>query len=297
MVAGDAMRRVVPDTGANMNLDPSKGPISNVQWTCPRLNNVFDPPSWVPDSDGSMAGIGSSDPQSGIGFPDRACDGMYSPLRADVHFPSCYNPDVGLDNYAENMDWPTDAGNWKVNCPEGWIHVPHIFLEVYWDTPAFNDRWEPGSGVQPFMLSNGDATGYSSHGDFFAGWDEPTLQNIIDNCNTGHDGMHTCPGVTPNDAPCVKPSEVDEPIDGVLPKLPGDNPYRGWAYGVDDAPSTSVHSESAVPESTAVPTAEPTPTPLPTSDMSGSTLRRSATHRRHHHLHARQHLHTHRHHL
>lgn len=96
------------------------------------------------------------------------CDGYASPLRADIHFPSCYNPTVGLDDYENNMQFPSSAGTTggKQNCPEGWIHTPHIFYEVYWNTPLFAGLWEQGQGSQPFILSNGDRTGYSLHADF-----------------------------------------------------------------------------------------------------------------------------------
>ncbi len=104
---------------------------------------------------------------SGTGFPDKNCDGYASPLRADIHLPSCYNPAKGVQNYKENMDYPTNG-----KCPSGWKHVPHMFYEVYWNTPKFQDRWTPGQGKQPFVLANGDPTGYSLHADFINGWNQ-----------------------------------------------------------------------------------------------------------------------------
>lgn len=239
MVSGDATTRVVPEAGVKTNLDPSKGPVNPAKWTCPRLNGNYNPPSWPADSDGSMAGIG--DPVNlgeGIGFPDQNCDGYASPLRADVHFPSCYNPKAGLTNFAENMAWPSDNKGY-LDCPEGYIHVPHLFLEVYWNTPEFVDRWEQGTGHQPFVLSSGDATGFSSHGDFMSGWDEELLQHIIDTCNTGTIGMDKCPGLFygVNKEECTMDSLIDEKIDGVLDKLPGNNPLQGWSYGVTGSSS------------------------------------------------------------
>ncbi|KAM5351483.1 hypothetical protein ACJ41O_004206 [Fusarium nematophilum] len=233
MVAGDSMTRTMPKTGAKPNLDPSKGPVNGARITCPRLNNVFEPPSWDADSDGSMAGVGDPDNLGeGVGFPDRTCDGDNSPLRADVHFPSCYNPKAGLTNYKENMAYPEDNDGY-LDCPEGWIHVPHLFYEAYWHTAKYEGRWEEGKGKQPFVFSNGDVTGYSNHGDFMAGWDEEVLQHIIDTCNTGFNGMDNCPGLLYglNDGECTIESEVDEKIDGTLSKLPGNNPLSGFAYG------------------------------------------------------------------
>ncbi|KAK8933100.1 WSC domain-containing protein 1 [Metarhizium anisopliae] len=231
IMSGDQTIRTPPKDGATSNLDPSKGTVNPIKWTCPRSN--FDTPSWPAGSNGLAAGI--QDPNNkgeGVGFPDVNCDGYASPLRADVHFPSCYNPAAGLTNYKENMAFPTDDGKGKQDCPKGWIHVPHLFLEVYWNTPLFKDRWEQGKGQQPFVLSNGDATGYSNHADFMAAWDEKLLQHIIDTCNAGSQGMDKCPGLNGlNKDDCTIKSQVDETVDGVLDALPGDNPITGWSYG------------------------------------------------------------------
>lgn len=168
----------------------------------------------------------------GVGFPTINCDGSGSPLRGDVHFPSCYNPKAGLLDFKNNMRWSEDNKG-KRDCPKGWIHVPHMFLEVYWKTPDFANRWKPDGKKQPFVLANGDVTGYSNHADFMAGWDEDVLQNIIDNCNTGHAGIHKCPGVVENFEDCTIPSPVkDEDSTGSMSKLLGNNPLSGFSYGV-----------------------------------------------------------------
>jgi hypothetical protein len=258
MVSGNAMTREPPNTNGTLQLVPSQGPISPTQWTCPRTS--FDPPSWPVGSNGQTAGI--QDPNNkgaGLGFPFEECDGYASPLRMDLHFPSCYNPAAGLDNYKENMAFPdniswTSAGMQMFDCPPGWTHTPHIFFEAYWSTPVFKDRWTPGGDSQPFVLSNGDLTGYSSHGDFISGWDEPTLQQIIDNCDAGDSGMDKCPGllggITPQSPPCNITSPVNENILGVLESLPGDNPPSGWGKGT--------------------PPADPAPAPAPAAGGGGS---------------------------
>ncbi|RDA92813.1 hypothetical protein CP533_0820 [Ophiocordyceps camponoti-saundersi (nom. inval.)] len=234
VVSGDIDTRSAPAGGAITNLDASKGPVNPVKWTCPRNGNVYNPPSWPADSDGKLAGIG--DPVNkgeGVGFPDVDCDGFASPLRADIHFPSCYDPAVGLTDYKKNMVFPSGAGDGKMDCPKGHIHVPHLFLEIYWNTPAFKDRWVQGQGKQPFVLSNGDATGFSLHADFMAGWDEKVLQHIIDTCDAGTIGMDKCPGLPYglNQDDCTIPSAIDEKVDGVLDSLPGSNQIAGWSYG------------------------------------------------------------------
>lgn len=261
--SGDSDTRSPPAAGAATNLDPSKGPVNPVKWTCPRDGNRYDPPSWPADSDGKLAGIGDAvNKGEGVGFPDVNCDGFASPLRADIHFPSCYNPNVGLTDYKHNTVFPTDTGRGKQDCPKGYIHVPHLFLEVYWNTPAFKDRWESGKASQPFVLSNGDSTGFSLHADFMSGWDEKVLQHIIDTCNAGTAGMDKCPnlplGLT--DDECTIESMIHEKVDGVLESLPGSNPLTGWAYGGANSSSPSPSREAPSTPSTSRPEASSQPT-------------------------------------
>lgn len=181
----------------------------------------------------------------------------------DVHFPSCYDPSAGLTDHDNNMAYPTvDWLTGKQNCPDGWLHVPHMFYEMYWDTPAFADRWTPDQGAQPFVLSNGDTSGCGAHGDFLAGWDEDILQHIIDTCNAGHAGMDQCAGITVRDrnTPCTAASPIDEDVNGNLTVLPGNNPIVGFGTtyalgGGDTAAETSY--EAAAPATTSV-SAEPT---------------------------------------
>ncbi|KAK3322287.1 hypothetical protein B0H66DRAFT_197601 [Apodospora peruviana] len=236
MISGDATLRSAPVKSGDSNLDPSDGPVQPAQWTCPRGN--MDPPSWPAGSDGSMAGIQDTNNKgSGIGFPFQDCDGYASPLRMDLHFPSCYNPAAGLTNYKANMAFPSDAGNGKHDCPKGWIHTPHIFYEVYWDTHALKDRFQNMIGKEsPFVLANGDTTGYSIHGDFLSGWNEKALQQIIDSeCDAGHAGIHSCPGlqggVNDDSTSCNIECPIKEQVDGKLTQLPGNNKLAGWKYG------------------------------------------------------------------
>jgi hypothetical protein len=147
------------------------------------------------------------------------------------------------------MQFPTNG-----NCPSGWIHTPHLFYEVYWNTPVFADRWTPNEGTQPFVLSNGDPTGYGLHGDFFAGWDVPTLQQIIDNCNAGDSGMDKCPGLIGglNDpsTSCNIPDAINEQVMGVMDALPGDNPIGQWGVNAVAPSGGSTATTPAAPAST-----------------------------------------------
>ncbi|KAK0646476.1 hypothetical protein B0T16DRAFT_375131 [Cercophora newfieldiana] len=243
LVSGNALARSTTAKNGAVNLDPSKGPVTPAAITCPRSN--FNPPSWPAGSDGSMAGLGNPNNKGeGFGFPFQDCDGYASPMRVDVHFPSCYNPAAGLDNFKANSAFPSDAGNGKLDCPQGWIHVPHMFFETYWDTHKFLPRFQNLIGKEsPFVFANGDVTGYSAHGDFISGWDERALQQIIDNCDVGHQGLHSCPGliggVNSRGTSCKATCPVTEDVKGPFDKLPGNNPLAGWKYGAEtpEAPS------------------------------------------------------------
>ncbi|RYP45520.1 hypothetical protein DL768_008155 [Monosporascus sp. mg162] len=263
MLVGDADNRSPPKTGG-INLFSNMGEIQPVQFTCTRTS--YSPPSYPADSDGSTAGIQDPDREdAGAGFPLYPCDGYASPIRMDIHFPSCYNPEAGLNDYKNNMAWPEAVAGGKQDCPEGYIHVPHIFYEVYWNTALFNGQWTPDGKSQPFVLSNGDATGYSAHADFIAGWDEHTLQTIIDTCDAGSIGMDNCPQIpgglnTNNDckiAPMITEPDMsfmsNTKSDNALGKLPGNNPVTGWGKGGVTGGRVS-HSKSS-PSSSSSPVA------------------------------------------
>ncbi|KAG6141524.1 hypothetical protein E4U28_003046 [Claviceps purpurea] len=298
IVVGDPNLRTPPKNGASSNLDPSKGPVNPIKWTCPRTN--LNQAAYPAGSNGMMAGMPDAiNKGEGVGFPDVNCDGYASPLRGDIHFPSCYNPAEGLTNYKKNMAFPSESSNGRLDCPKGHIHVPHLFLEVYWNTPLFKDRWTPGKGDQPFVLSNGDATGYSNHADFMAAWDEDLLQDIINHCDKGSAGMDQCPQLKGlNKGDCTIESPIEESINGVLSVLPGSNPISGWKYGKDGAnpapggdkdpkqpsqpanggedkpaPSSTEPADEDEPIETATDIQSPQPThanPKPTSEASSS---------------------------
>ncbi|TAQ87864.1 hypothetical protein B7494_g3826 [Chlorociboria aeruginascens] len=231
MVVGDPNLRTPPKGGAANVLDLAQGTPQPIQWTCPRLSSD-SAPLYPTDSTG-LDGVGIQDPNNagaGSGFPNQNCDQYASPLRADIHFPSCYNPAAGLDNYKTNMQFPTNN-----NCPEGWIHTPHIFYEVYWNTPLFASRWTPGGNSQPFVLSNGDPTGYSLHADFIAGWDTTVLQKIIQNCDAGDSGMDKCADagtLNPTSGSCTIEPAIVDPLSSTMSILPGDLTVGVWGTNV-----------------------------------------------------------------
>ncbi|TVY62784.1 WSC domain-containing protein [Lachnellula suecica] len=267
LIIGDPSLRTPPATGGIQITDLGDGAIQPVQWVCPRSNT--NSPLYPTDSDG-LHGVGIQDPTnagSGVGFPDQNCDGYASPLRADVTFPSCWNnaTDPSMVDPVQNPEgykyldtftnkaavtWPT-----KGNCPAGWAHLPKLFYEVYWNTPKFASRWTPGQQKQPFVLANGDPTGYSLHGDFVAGWDTKVLQTVIDTCNAGDDGMDKCPNIgdlNDDSTSCnianLVPENIGATVGTVLDALPGNNPVGAWgvAAGAAVAPTGATVAPTAV---------------------------------------------------
>ncbi|KAF3770464.1 hypothetical protein M406DRAFT_354460, partial [Cryphonectria parasitica EP155] len=105
MTSGNASLRECPNFYGSLQLDSGNSSgIQPTQWTCPRSS--YEPASWewASVSDGSTAGIQDQGNQgAGQGFPFAECDGLYSPLRQDLHFPSCYDPSKSLTDYENNM--------------------------------------------------------------------------------------------------------------------------------------------------------------------------------------------------
>ncbi|KAK6510292.1 hypothetical protein TWF481_005009 [Arthrobotrys musiformis] len=260
MRAGDPSLRHPPNP-VKGNLDASKGTITPAQWTCPRDHPST--PLYPPESDGTK-GVGVQDPNNGgqgWGFPDQECDGYASPLRADVHFPSCVNPELDVEEWKHNSAYPSSNGQGGEDCPEGWIHVPHVFMEVYWNTLKFKDMWQKGTGKTPWVLSNGDTTGYSVHADFINGWDSETLAYLIDNCDPGHAGLASCPGLPGGETSedemkackltCPLAEGSSDNFGSPMPnnKLFGNNPfsyYQAEPYAVANSPA--VESQVVKPE-------------------------------------------------
>ncbi|KAF3912541.1 hypothetical protein ABW20_dc0109605 [Dactylellina cionopaga] len=252
MLAGDPTLRHPPNP-VKGNLDSSKGPITPAQWTCPRDSKYDNVPLYPVGSDGTK-GVGVQDPNNGgqgWGFPDKECDGYASPMRADIHFPSCVNPNVDPENYKENTAYPASNGMGGEDCPAGWIHVPHVFMEVYWNTLKFENMWTKGTGKQPWVLSNGDTTGYSLHADFINGWDSATLDYLIKNCDPAHAGLASCAGLPGGETSeeemkaCKVTCPLSEGSSNVymtpMPnnKLLGNNPLSGYQAAPYAAPGGS----------------------------------------------------------
>ncbi|KAL8844919.1 MAG: hypothetical protein Q9176_000591 [Flavoplaca citrina] len=239
-----------------------------------------------------------------IGFPKgfTSCNGNnVGGLAATMRFPSCWNgQDFDPANPLAHMSYPgTQAGT--AGCPQGFqkARFPEVMVEYWLDISQFDGQY--GSDEVPWVLANGDPTGYGFHMDFLNGWQEGALAKAMKTCNPGNTGSPKldspqCFGAgalqdgTAHRA-CTKTSSINEDIglNGPLSQLPACNPIQpgpglatkptncGGTPAVEPIssgrPSSAITSATAglVPSTTSVPIpvdSEPTsllPVPQTTS--------------------------------
>ena len=131
---------------------------------------------------------GASNP-SATGFPTgfQSCNAQYvGGLAASMRFPSCWNGnDFDIENPLAHMAFPTNADG-MAGCPAPFnkARFPEIFIEYYFDISSFDhitkDYSDPNN--PPWVLADGDPTGYSMHMDFFNGWKPGVLQKAMKTC-------------------------------------------------------------------------------------------------------------------
>ena len=88
-------------------------------------------------------------------IPNRNCP---QGLRAQINFPSCYNPTTQAVAYPAGVD--------NGVCPSGYpVRLISLFYEVTFEFDQFKDEWWAANGTHPFVFSTGDPTGYVSQAD------------------------------------------------------------------------------------------------------------------------------------
>jgi hypothetical protein len=170
--------------------------------------------------------LGANKPETN-GLPNYNCPGG---LRAQVFFPSCWDgKNLDSDDHMAHMSYPSSGAYNGGGCPSTHpVQLISLFFEVLYDTTQFKNMWYGDS--HPFVFSNGDPTGYGFHGDFVNGWNVPTLQKVVDECdNLADQGViEKCGAITiftnAEQATCRIPAKIDEKLAGFLPALPGCNP-------------------------------------------------------------------------
>ncbi|KAF1830348.1 hypothetical protein BDW02DRAFT_103396 [Decorospora gaudefroyi] len=237
------------------------------------LNMVAGIPSKRSDGD-NPAGIRwachGADGGSAIfenGFPKGfgSCSGGFA---SEVTFPSCWNGEkMDPKNPNAHMAWPNaNAGVGIENCPTTHraARFPTIFIEFWWDVSTFTGQY--GANDMPWVLANGDPTGFGFHADFMNGWDAGVLDKAIAEsggcycgCGCGQSEMEQCFGAeNVNDdgdaewAQCAVTPTYSGGEAEVLSPLPGCNPIQSGpaaatavtGAGCSAAPAAAVPSDS-----------------------------------------------------
>ncbi|KAI4517394.1 hypothetical protein K525DRAFT_243415 [Schizophyllum commune Loenen D] len=188
------------------------------------------------------------------GLPPVSCP---AGIRAQISFPSCWDgQNVDSDDHKSHMAYPSGgADTGTCDDPKFNVTVPRVFMEVSWYTMDWDEiRDQAMNASQPYVLSNGDTTGYSYHADYIYAWEPDVLQTAIDTCQCMKDdfGAYDCCEVFEKKADgerCYISSAVEEQVVGTLDALPGYEPYS--AVGNSTQTGSNSSSSSTSPSSSA----------------------------------------------
>ncbi|CAO2651234.1 Nn.00g095310.m01.CDS01 [Neocucurbitaria sp. VM-36] len=176
------------------------------------------------------------------GFPTGFTSCNYG-FASEVTFPSCWNGQK-LDHKNPNahMAYPSGSGGVGIeNCPTTHraARFPTVFIEFWWDVSSFDGKY--GANDTPWVISNGDPSGYGFHADFLNGWEKGVLEKATAEtggcncgCGCGQKEMEECFGaenVNSNDdadfKTCAATSSYgDDDAAPVFETLPGCNPLQ-----------------------------------------------------------------------
>ncbi|KAL8728112.1 MAG: hypothetical protein Q9181_005463 [Wetmoreana brouardii] len=208
----------------------------------------------------------SRDNQRATGFPKgfTSCTGGYvGGLAATMRFPSCWNgQDFNKDAPMAHMAYPVNRVG-LAGCPVGFnkTRFPEVMIEYWLDVSQFDGQY--GADEVPWVLSNGDPTGYGFHMDFLNGWEPGVLAKAMKTCNAGNTGFNLAdplcfgPGSIQDGKAkeaCKIPPSVTEDIGATnaLNQLPGCNPIQSGPALATKAANCgdggNVKSPSAVPD-------------------------------------------------
>ncbi len=119
-------------------------------------------------------------------LPERSCP---QGLRTQVIFPSCWNGQDLVSKNHTHVVYPIGDIS-QGSCPDSNpMRLPTLFYEFVWGVGSTNN-----AGNSSWVLSNGDALGYSFHADFISAWDESVLQQALDECRGAlFNDLESCP--------------------------------------------------------------------------------------------------------
>jgi hypothetical protein len=169
-------------------------------------------------------------------LPERSCP---QGLRTQVIFPSCWNGQDLVSKSHSHVVYPLGDIS-QGSCPDSNpIRLPTLFYEFVWGVGSTNN-----AGNSSWVLSNGDAIGYSFHADFISAWDESILQQALDECRGAlFNDLESCPPLAKTldrkkSQACS--AQSSEATSGNIESLPGCNvvwngPHagKGLAEGCD----------------------------------------------------------------
>ncbi|KAK5174178.1 uncharacterized protein LTR77_001258 [Saxophila tyrrhenica] len=143
-----------------------------------------------------------------------------------VSFPHCWNgDDYDPSNPSAHMAYA--EGDPKGGaCPSSHPRrLPHLLIENFFDIDAVADKVKPDS----FVLAQGDNTGFGMHQDFFNGWEEGALPDLLSTCpqpKFGNDDVGSCSNFKSSGSAesCSLPVQYKENVDSPGKFLPGCNP-------------------------------------------------------------------------
>lgn len=119
---------------------------------------------------------GSNPKATGFSKGFRNCDGYG--FAASMRFPSCWSGrDFDPAHPLAHMDFPTNQDG-LAGCREGFKvkRFAEIFVEYYLNTKSFNGLYGPND--LPWVLAQGDPTGYGFHMDFVSSPSHPSLSPL-----------------------------------------------------------------------------------------------------------------------
>ncbi|OWZ01054.1 Murein transglycosylase [Phytophthora megakarya] len=196
------------------------------------------------------------------GIPNFKCP---NGLRGQVNFPMCWDgKNLDSDDHKAHVAYATglDGGS----CPDGWKKMVKIFYEAFYNVAQYDDEWD--GDQHPFVLANGDRTGFGFHGDFLNGWDVDVLQAAVDQCtDKNYFNAGECAPLSASfsdkapESRCTTQPEIVEDI-MMVTKLPGNNPVDGEIVSptgsqANTFSNSSTTSGSARSADTKVPTKAP----------------------------------------
>lgn len=219
------------------------------------------------------------------GFPKGFQSCQYG-FASEVTFPSCWNGEkTDPKNPHAHLAYPSGYGGIGIeNCPTTHraARFPTIFIEFWYDIAQFDGQYSADS--VPWVLSNGDPTGFGFHADFLNGWEKGVLEKATAQtggcncgCGCGQTEMEQCFGaenVNKNEdtefQQCSVMGANSAEAAPVLDTLPGCNPIQS---GPADATAASGPGCTAAPvaggdKSSAVASMTPVVTPSPSANTS-----------------------------